>query len=57
MLGKAFKSVAQFLEKNEDSEADWHLAPIWGPSRTHELFSFYTADIAMLQVHQIVTVS
>jgi hypothetical protein len=49
--------VDQFLEKNEDSEADWHLVPIWGPSRTHELFPFYAADIATLQVHQIVTVS
>ncbi len=57
MLGEAFKSMANFLKKTEDSHEDWHHAPIWGRSRTHKLFPFYPVDIATLQTLQINTVS
>jgi hypothetical protein len=57
MLGVAFKSIANFLKKAEDSHEDWHHAPIWWHSRTHKLFPFYPADIATLQPLQITTVS
>jgi hypothetical protein len=57
MLGEAFKSVAQFLGKSEDSHEDWQLAPVWGPSRTHKLIPFYPVDIATLQTLQISIVS
>jgi hypothetical protein len=43
MLGEAFRSMANFLKKLEDSQEDWHHAPIWGHSRTHKLFPFYPA--------------
>jgi hypothetical protein len=55
MLEKAFKSMANFLKKAEDSHGDWHHAPIWGHSRTHKLFPLYPADIATLQTLQINT--
>jgi hypothetical protein len=48
MRADAFTSVAGFLEKNEQDDEDWHLAPIWGHSLTHKLFPFYPADIASL---------
>ncbi len=54
---KTVNSVTKFLEKNEESEEDWRLAPIWRHSYTHKFFPFYPEDIAMLQAHQIVTVS
>ncbi len=57
MLGEAFKSMANFLKKLEDSHEDWHHAPIWGHSRNHKLFPFYPADIATLHTLQINTVS
>jgi hypothetical protein len=57
MLSEAFKSMANFLKKIEDSHEDWHHAPIWGHTRTHKLFPFYPADIATLQTLQINTVS
>jgi hypothetical protein len=57
MLGEAFQSMANFLKKLEDSQEDWHHAPIWGHSRTHKLFPFYPADIATLQTLRINTVS
>jgi hypothetical protein len=57
MLGEAFRSMANFLKKLEDSQEDWHHAPIWGHSRTHKLFPFYPADVATLQTLQINTVS
>ncbi len=57
MLGEAFKSVANFLKKLEDSQEDWHHAPVWGHSRNHKLFPFYPADIATLQTLGINTVS
>jgi hypothetical protein len=57
MLGEAFKSMASFLRKLEDSHEDWHHAPIWGHSKTHKLFPFYPADIATLQTLRINTVS
>jgi hypothetical protein len=41
MLGEAFKSMANFLKRTEDSQEDWHHALIWGHSRTHKLFPFY----------------
>jgi hypothetical protein len=50
MLGEAFKSMANFLKKLEDSQEDWHHAPIWGHSRTHKLFPFYPTDIVTLHV-------
>ncbi len=53
----AFKSIANFLKKLEDSHEDWHHAPVWGHSRIHKLFPFYPADIATLQTLQINTVS
>ncbi len=49
--------MAKFLTKLEDSQEDWHHAPIWGHSRTHKLFPFYPADIATLQTLRINTVS
>jgi hypothetical protein len=55
MLETAFKSMANFLKKAEDSHGDWHHAPIWGHSRTHKLFPLYPADIATLQTLQINT--
>ncbi len=57
MLGEAFQSMAKFLTKLEESQDDWHHAPIWGHSRTHKLFPFYPADIATLQTLRINTVS
>jgi hypothetical protein len=57
MLGEAFKSIANFLKRIEDSQEGWHHAPIWGHSRIHILFPFYPADIATLQTLQINTVS
>jgi hypothetical protein len=57
MLGEAFRSMANFLKKLEDSQEDWHHSPIWGHSRTHKLFPFYPADIATLQTLRINTVS
>ncbi len=57
MLGEAFKSMANFLKKTEDSQEDWHHAPIWGHSRIHKLFPFCPTDIATLQTLQINTVS
>jgi hypothetical protein len=57
MLGEAFKSMANFLKRTEDSHEDWHHAPIWGHSHTHKLFPLYPADIATLQTLQINTVS
>jgi hypothetical protein len=57
MLAEAFKSMANFLEKIEDSHEYWHHAPIWGHSRIHRLFPFYLADIATLQALQLTTVS
>jgi hypothetical protein len=56
MLGEVFRSMANFLKKLEDSQEDWHHAPIWGHSRTHELFPFYPAT-ATFQTLQINTVS
>jgi hypothetical protein len=57
MLGEAFTSVANFLKKLEDSQEDWHHAPVWGHSRIHKLLPFYPADIATLQTLGINTVS
>jgi hypothetical protein len=57
MLGEAFQSMANFLTKLEESQEDWHHAPIWGHSRMHKLFPFYPADIATLQTLRINTVS
>ncbi len=57
MLGEAFKSMANFLKRTEDSQEDWHHVPVWGHSLTHKLFPFYPADIATLQTLQINTVS
>jgi hypothetical protein len=57
MLGEAFQSMANFLTKLEDSQEDWHHAPIWGHSRTHKLFPLYPADIATLQTLGINSVS
>jgi hypothetical protein len=57
MLGEAFQSMTKFLTKLEESQEDWHHAPIWGHSRTHKLFPFYPADIATLQTLRINTVS
>jgi hypothetical protein len=57
MLGEAFKSMANFLKKIEDSHEDWHHAPVWGHSRILKLFPFYPADIATLQTLRINTVS
>jgi hypothetical protein len=57
MLGETFQPMAKFLTKLEESQEDWHQAPIWGHSRTHKLFPFYPADIATLQTLRINTVS
>jgi hypothetical protein len=57
MLGLAFKSMAKYLLKLEESPEEWHLAPVRGHSRIHKLFPFYPADIATLETQGIVTVS
>jgi hypothetical protein len=57
MVGMAFKSIADYLAKLEDSPEDWHLSPVRGPTRVHKLFPFYLADLATLETHRIVTVS
>jgi hypothetical protein len=57
MIGEAFKLMATFLKRLEDSQEDWHHAPIWGHSQIHQLFPFYPADIATLQTLRINTVS
>jgi hypothetical protein len=55
MLSALFRSMANFLQKVENSPEDWHHAPKWGHSRTHKLFPFYPADIATLQTLQILS--
>ncbi len=57
MVGMAFKSMAVYLTRLEDTPEEWHLAPIRGHTRIHKLFPFYPADIVMLQAHRIQTVS
>jgi hypothetical protein len=57
MMGEAFKSMATLLKRLEDSQEDWHHAPIWGHSRIQKLFPFYPVDIATLQSQRINTVS
>jgi hypothetical protein len=57
MIGMAFKSIANYLTKLEDSPEDWHLAPIRGHTRVHKLFPFYPANLATLETHRIFTVS
>jgi hypothetical protein len=57
MVGMAFKSIADYLTKLEDSLEEKHLAPIRGHTRVHKLFPFYPADLATLETHRIITVS
>ncbi len=57
MLGLAFKSMAKYLVKLEESPEKWHLAPVRGHSRIHKLFPFYPAGIATLETQGIITVS
>jgi hypothetical protein len=57
MLSAAFRSMANFLKKVEDSHEERHHAPIWGHSHIHKLFPFYPPDTATLQTLQINTVS
>jgi hypothetical protein len=40
MLGLAFKSMAKYLLKLEESPEEWHLVPVRGHSRIHKLFPF-----------------
>jgi hypothetical protein len=49
--------MENFLKRIEDSQKDWHHAPIWGHFRIHKLFPFYPADISTLETLQINTVS
>jgi hypothetical protein len=56
MIGLAFKLMAKYLLKLEESPEDWHLAPVCGHSRIHKLFPFYPADIATLVTQGIITV-
>jgi hypothetical protein len=48
MLGLAFKSMALYLVKLEESPEDWHLAPVRGHTRIHKLFPLYPVDLATL---------
>jgi hypothetical protein len=57
MIGLAFKSMAKYLLKLEESPEEWHLAPVRGHSCIHKLLPFYPADIATLETQGIITVS
>ncbi len=57
MLSAAFRSMANYLQKVENSLEDRHHAPIWRHSRTHKLFPLYPANIATLHTLRINTVS
>jgi hypothetical protein len=57
MIGLAFKTMAKYLIKLEDSPEEWHLAPIQGHTRIYKLFPFYPVDITTLETQRIVTVS
>jgi hypothetical protein len=57
MIGLAFKTMAKYFIKLEDSPEEWHLSAVRGHTRIHKLFSFYPADIATLETQRIVTVS
>ncbi len=57
MVGMAFKSMAEYLTKLEDSPEDWHLSPIRGHTKISKLFPLYPANIATLEVQRITTVS
>ncbi len=57
MVGMAFKSIADYLAKLENSLEDWHLSPIRGHTKVHKLFPFYLADLATLETQRIVTIS
>jgi hypothetical protein len=52
MIGLAFKTMAKYLIKLEDSPEEWHLAPIRGHTRIHKLFPFYPADLATLETQK-----
>jgi hypothetical protein len=41
MLGMAFRSMADYLTKLEDSPEDWHLAPIRGHTKFSKLLLLY----------------
>jgi hypothetical protein len=56
-IKEAFKLMAKYLIKFEDSPEDWHLAPVWRQTRIHKLFPFYPADIVTLETQGIITVS
>ncbi|RPH76440.1 MAG: reverse transcriptase family protein, partial [Planctomycetaceae bacterium] len=57
MLGLSFQAMSQYLELLEDSQEDWHLAPIRGHTQVNKLFPFYPADLATLAAHGLNTVS
>jgi hypothetical protein len=57
MLGTAFRSMADYLTKLEDSPEDWHLSPIRGHSKFSKLLPLYPAEAATLEVHRMTTVS
>jgi hypothetical protein len=57
MLSLAFKSVAIYLTKLNDSPEHWHLAPVRGHTKIHKLIPFYPTDLVILETKGIVTVS
>jgi hypothetical protein len=56
MVGMAFKLMAEYLTKLEDSPEDWHLSAIRGHTKISKLFPLYPANIATLEVQRITTV-
>jgi hypothetical protein len=57
MVGMAFRSMADYLTRLEDSPEDWHLAPIRGHTKFSKLFPLYPVEVATLEVQRITTVS
>jgi hypothetical protein len=57
MLGMAFRSMADYLTKLEDSPEDWHLSPIRGHTKFSKLLPLYPAEAATLEVQRMTTVS
>jgi hypothetical protein len=57
MLGLAFKLMALYLTKLEDSLEAWHLAPIRGHTKVHKLFPFYPENLTTMETHGITMVS
>jgi hypothetical protein len=57
MLSLAFKLVAFYLAKLNDSPEDWHLATVRGHTKIHMFFPLYLTDLVILETKGIVTAS